>query len=79
MAEHQLKGRVRVTRSGCLDFCAKGCALAIFSARVPQPETWYTHLGPTDADALFDSHIVRGELFVAKVHPRPNKPGDQDG
>ena len=59
--QHHLAGKVRVTRSGCLDYCAKGCALVIFSAAPAPQETWYTRAGPSDADALFESHILRGE------------------
>lgn len=58
--EHKLKGRVRVTSSGCLDYCAKGCAVAIFSAGKPAPETWYTRLSEKDADRLFEEHILEG-------------------
>jgi (2Fe-2S) ferredoxin len=65
--EHKLKGRVRVTSSGCLDYCAKGCTVAVFSADEPAPETWYTHLTPDDAERLFKKHILEGERLEDKV------------
>lgn len=65
--EHKLKGRVRVTSSGCLDYCAKGCAVAIFSAGEPAPETWYTRLSAHDAEELFEKHILDGERFEKHV------------
>lgn len=59
--EHGLKGKVRVTHSGCLDFCAKGCTVAIFSEQPEARETWYTRVTPADADELFEKHILQGE------------------
>ena len=72
-AEHKLKGQVRVTRSGCLDYCAKGCALAVFSETLPAGETWYTHVTPADADALFESHVIRGERLERLVEAGKSK------
>lgn len=64
---HGLKGQVRVTGSGCLDLCSKGCAVVVFSADPPGAETWYGHLKPADADALFEAHILRGERLAGHV------------
>ena len=72
-ALHKLKGQVRVTRSGCLDYCAKGCVLAVYSEGLPARETWYTHVTPSDADALFESHVLRGEQLTRLVEPDKNK------
>lgn len=72
-AVHKLKGQVRVTRSGCLDYCAKGCALAVFSEGLPARETWYTHVTPGDADALFESHVLRGEQLTRLVEADKHK------
>ncbi len=66
---HKLKGKVRVTRSGCLDFCAKGCTVAIFSEEHSIRETWYTHVTPEDADALFEEHILGGKRLARLVEP----------
>lgn len=73
VAEHKLKGKVRVTRSGCLDYCAKGCAVATFSAGKPAPETWYTHATVADAEALFESHVLRDERLARLVEPDKEK------
>lgn len=59
-----LKGRVRVTRSGCLDLCAKGCAVAAFSRDPERKQTWYTHLCADDAERLIEAHCVRNERFA---------------
>lgn len=74
--EHKLKGKVRVTASGCLDYCAKGCTVAVFSADSQHPETWYTHVRPEDADELFQTHVLEGRVLERLVEPikRPAKP-----
>lgn len=61
--EHKLKGKVRVTRSGCLDFCAKGCAVLALSKDGPARETWYTNVAPADADELFKSHVLNNQVL----------------
>ncbi len=58
VAEHKLKGKVRVVRSGCLDYCAKGCTLGVFSENPAHRETWYTRVTPADADTIFQTHLV---------------------
>ena len=65
--EHQLKGRVRVTHSGCLDCCAKGCTVVVFSSDPKLGETWYTHVAPADADELFATHVLKGQRLTRKV------------
>ena len=65
--KHGLKGRVRATSSGCLDFCAKGCTVAVFSADTDHPETWYTRTTPDDAEALFESHILNNSPLVSHI------------
>ncbi|HSI03500.1 MAG TPA: (2Fe-2S) ferredoxin domain-containing protein [Myxococcota bacterium] len=65
--EHKLKGRVRVTSSGCLDYCAKGCTVAVFSAGRPTAETWYTQLSPDDAERLFETHVLEGKRLDEHV------------
>ena len=60
-AEHKLKGRVRVTAAGCLDFCAQGSVVMALSKDPKLGETWYTCAKAEDADELFASHVLRGE------------------
>jgi (2Fe-2S) ferredoxin len=73
VAVNKLKGKVRVTRSGCLDYCAKGCAIAAFSAQGPAPETWYTHVTPADAEELFQSHVLDNRRLERLVEPDKDK------
>lgn len=68
--EHKMKGKVRVTSSGCLDYCEKGCAVAVFSSpegRSAPTETWYTHLKAKDADRLFEEHVLKNGRFEEHV------------
>lgn len=69
VGEHKLKGKVRVTKSGCLDYCAKGCAVAVFSENPAHRETWYTRVTASDADALFASHILGDQPLARLVEP----------
>lgn len=66
------KGSIRVTRSGCLDLCAKGAAvLALTDAGDGQlTERWHVRLGPNDAEG-----VLAAEL---SGRPLPNK-GAGDG
>lgn len=66
-AQHNLKGKVRVVGSGCLDYCSKGCTVVALSNDAPAAETWYTHLGPGDADELFNTHILQKQRLEAHV------------
>ena len=59
--EHGLQGKVRATAAGCLDMCAGGCAVAVFSEEGPAPQTWYVGVTPDDAEALFESHVLAGK------------------
>jgi (2Fe-2S) ferredoxin len=72
--EHGLKGQVRVTSSGCLDYCAKGITVFAFSPGTPHAETWYTGLTPQDAERLFDRHVVEGQPLSERVEPIKPKP-----
>ena len=69
VADHKLKGKVRVTKSGCLDYCAKGCTLAVYSENPAHRETWYTHVQASDADALSESHILGDQPLLRLVEP----------
>jgi len=60
---HGLKGKVRVTSSGCLNLCKKGVAVVVFSAVAPAGESWYTGVTPEQAEALFRRHILEGERY----------------
>jgi (2Fe-2S) ferredoxin len=71
--QHKLQSKVRVTRSGCLDYCSKGCALVAFSANAPAAQTWYTHVTAADAEALFDSHVVQGKCFTERHESRADR------
>jgi (2Fe-2S) ferredoxin len=61
--------RVRVTRAGCLGLCQKGCVVAVFSDDAAVPQTWYGHVTPADAEALFDSHVLHQTPYAPLVQP----------
>ena len=67
--EHGLKGKVRATEAGCLDYCKKGVTVAVFSDEGPRPETWYTHVTPEDAEELFTEHVLHGRPLERLIEP----------
>ena len=73
--EHGLKGRVRVTSSGCLDLCAKGCVALAYRAPSVSPgddppnETWYTGLTVNDARPLFAAQVLQNSQYLPHVQP----------
>lgn len=58
---HGLKGRVRVSGSGCMDFCEKGANVMVYP-----DHRWYHHVGLTDVD-----QIIKAELAPLVIARRP--------
>lgn len=67
MATHGLQGKVRFTDSGCLDHCANGVTVFVFSPGAEHPETWYEGLTPADAEELFEQHVIQGKRLTRCV------------
>ncbi len=57
VAEHGLKGRVRVNAAGCLDQCEHGVTVVVYPEGV-----WYGFVTPDDVDEVFQSHVVEGRV-----------------
>lgn len=72
---HGLKGRVRVTSSGCLDLCARGCVAVAFRAPTADgsnavaQETWYSRLTADDAEELFAEQVLKNGQYERHVEP----------
>lgn len=65
VAASGLQNEIRINRSGCLNQCGHGPNLVVYPDAV-----WYAHVQPSDADELFDSHLLAGKpvqhlLYVA--------------
>ena len=59
-----LKRIVRANKAGCLDQCAKGCAVVVY------PEgTWYGGVTPEDVDEIIEEHVVHGRPVERLVIP----------
>lgn len=58
MADHpELKGKVRIQKSGCLDACKMGPAMVVY------PEgTYYTALDEDKLNTIFEQHILGGKV-----------------
>jgi (2Fe-2S) ferredoxin len=58
--------KIRVNKSGCLGICEEGPNVVIY------PEgTWYTHVQPSDAKAIVESHLQDGVIVerIKRVPP----------
>ena len=69
VARAGLKGKVRVSNSGCLDQCGHGPNLAIYPENV-----WYSHVTREEAEVIFTEHVLGGRP-VERLVFRPPKPG----
>jgi (2Fe-2S) ferredoxin len=50
---HGLKGKVRVSRSGCFDFCSMGPNVMIFPDYI-----WFRKVGKEDLEEIVQKYIV---------------------
>lgn len=68
-ARPELKGRVRVNQSGCLNQCGHGPMMVVYPEGV-----WYWQMTADKASEVFERHIVGGEPVEAHRYHVP--PGD---
>ncbi len=52
VAEHGLKGRARVNRSGCMDFCEQGANVMVYP-----DHKWYSGVTVESAQEIIDEHL----------------------
>ena len=50
-----LRDRMRLVRTSCLDNCATGPTLAVYP-----DDVWYQHVQPEDVEEIVESHIKGG-------------------
>ncbi|MBI2915420.1 MAG: (2Fe-2S) ferredoxin domain-containing protein [Elusimicrobia bacterium] len=50
-----LKGKIRIAKSGCMDVCAAGPNILVFESSGTQ--TWYSHVSQTDLPHLIEKHL----------------------
>lgn len=53
LKEHGLKGRMRASKTGCLDACELGAVVVIY----PQ-DLWYVGVTPEDVPEIFETSIL---------------------
>jgi (2Fe-2S) ferredoxin len=56
----ELKGRVRVNQSGCLNQCGHGPMMVVYPENV-----WYWRMTPEKAAEVFERHLLGGEPVEA--------------
>lgn len=62
--ERGFKRVVRPNKAGCLDQCAKGCAVVVYPDGV-----WYGGVTVDDVDEIIEEHIVHGRPVERLVIP----------
>ena len=55
MLRDNLRGRMRIVRTSCLDNCAKGPTLAVYP-----DDVWYQGVQADDVEEIVESHIKGG-------------------
>ncbi len=63
-ADHDLKGKVRVNKSQCLDQCEHGPTVVVY----PE-EVWYGFVKPEDATEIVEKHLIGGQPVQRLVLP----------
>ena len=63
--DNGLKGKVRVSRSGCFDFCAQGPNVMVFPDHV-----WYRKVTLTDLPQIIQEHMGSRENNSIKDGPQ---------
>ena len=59
--DHGLKGRVRISSSGCMDLCEQGANVMVYP-----DQRWYSHVTLEDLDGIFEEHLAP---LVSANHP----------
>ena len=54
--ERRLRGRIRVSQSGCLDRCEEGPNIMVFPSNV-----WYSHVCEVDLERILDDIVAELE------------------
>ena len=68
-AHPELRGAVRINKSGCLDLCAFGPTIVVYPEAV-----WYSQVTLADVPELIESHVVKGEPVERLRHRSRPKP-----
>lgn len=62
IAEHGLKGKVRASKTFCLDACEIGPVVTIY----PQ-DLWYVNVKPEEVDAIFEASVLQNGVYEPRV------------
>ena len=64
IAERGLKGRVIVSRTGCLKHCSRGVTVAVYPDNV-----WYAGVGEADLEEICELQLVQGRAVERLLMP----------
>lgn len=62
IADHGLKGKVRASKTYCLDVCEIGPVVAIYPEDV-----WYVGVLPEEVDAIFQASVLENGIYPPRV------------
>ena len=62
IADHGLKGKVRASKTFCLDACELGPVVAIYP-----DDVWYVGVSPNEADAIFQASVLGDGVYAPKL------------
>lgn len=63
--EKGLKGKIRINKSGCLDWCDVAPVMVVY----PE-QTWYVNLDEEKAKKILDGHILGGKPVEELVYKK---------
>lgn len=62
IADHGLKGKVRASKTLCLDACELGPVVVIYP-----DDLWYVGVRPDEADAIFAASVLADEIYSPRL------------
>lgn len=65
--EKGLKNKIRVNKSGCLDWCDEGPVMVCYPEGI-----WYTDVQLEDAQEILEEHLVKGNPVERLIYKKEN-------
>ncbi|MEZ0369869.1 MAG: ferredoxin [Candidatus Sericytochromatia bacterium] len=62
ISDHGLKGKVRASKTYCLDACELGPVVAIYP-----DDVWYVGVAPEEVDAIFQQSVLADGVYAPKL------------
>ncbi len=63
-----LKNKIRINKSGCLDWCDHGPVMVVYPEGV-----WYTGVQMEDVQEILDEHIINGKPVERLIYKKEDE------